>query len=207
MDAFALKHVVATSRVRDVVRFTSTTLWLAPCELKDVRCVAHAQTTGRRCKNTVLDPDCQEGGWQEVDIPAELGRAGQAVLWEGHTMWAWIVTALEFRAMQRWTKQRCTVHWDGSTAHNAVPDEWIHFHPIRHDSFILRKRPADPVYGDPTQKSLRALTALGPKHTRCANAGCDNGSTAPVPEGWACNRCKARTRRREAIHRKWQNPS
>lgn len=203
----AEQHVVTTSNTRHIVRLTGTTLWLAPCALKDIRCVAHVQRTGQRCQNELFNPDSKEGNWQQVDIPAEPGRAGQAVLWEGHTMWAWVVTVLDFPAMQRWAKQRCRFHWEDSTAHNAVPDEWIHFHPVRHTDFILRKRPTDPVYGDPNQESLLSLTAPGPNHTNCANAGCGNGSDAPVPEGWICSTCHTRALRREAVHRKWQNPT
>lgn len=197
----AEQHVQDVGEVRHVIAYSSRLL-LAPSRVDTIQCVARADSTGERCKNTVWT---EEGHWEEVEIPYVPGRAGQQVLWAGSRMWVFALHALYPDEFSRWMKQRCPSHASGYTP-DAVPPEWVSFDPWRHEDHILRERPAGVAEPKRVADHIADML-LGPKRTRCATSGCLNGSDAPVPEGWLCWQCSRLTERRERIHQKWGNPT
>ncbi|MEU5013343.1 DUF6083 domain-containing protein [Streptomyces sp. NPDC021749] len=189
--------------MRHVIAYGSL-LWLAPGEIDHLQCVARARRSGKRCTQTVSG---DEGKWTEIEIPYAPGRAGQEVLWAGATMWVYALHTLYSQDISRWMRQRCTHHAPGeNSAPDAVPPQWVHFDPLRHDAFILRQRPASagPIE---VPNSRFAGLALGPKHTDCATPGCGNGSEAPVADGWKCRKCERTNERRQRTHQRWINPT
>lgn len=201
----AEQHVHVDHGARRHVVRRATTFWLAPAAVDAVTCVAHVRSTGTRCTALVFDPEVDDGAWEQVEIPAAPGRAGQAVLGADGLMWVWALHPLDFADLQRWIRQRCTVHWR-STTHDAVPPQWVHFNTFHHDQYILRTRPADLPRRRAIRHPLLDGATVGPaKRTICAAEGCRNGSVLSVDEGWLCYKCRPRHQRRETAHRTWQH--
>ncbi|GGP32404.1 hypothetical protein GCM10018980_68490 [Streptomyces capoamus] len=195
-DDVAEQYVEPVEGQRHVVAYANL-LWLAPGRVDTIQCVARAASTGERCRNRVSQND---GVWGEMKIPYAAGRAGQDVLWAGTTMWVYELHTLQTGSFNRWMRQRCVDHAPGAnSAPDAVPPQWVHFHPLRHDEFILRQRPAQ---AEPLKAPASRIAGLsmGPERTECATPDCRNGSVSKVPEGWLCWKCERAARRRQRTH-------
>lgn len=190
-------NAAPAGEVRHTMRYISS-LRLAPGRIEDLQCIA-ATRHGRRCSNSVYAAD--EGFWERVDIPHAPGREGELILnTTGGTMWVWTLAPLEWQAATRWTKQRCEHHGDSSVPDHG-PREWVDFHPVKHGSFIVGEKPQ----GYPEKESLQVPIHMGPKTTACANTPrCHNSTVTNAPEGWLCYQCEHRTKRRTAVHARWQ---
>ncbi|MEU6332014.1 DUF6083 domain-containing protein [Streptomyces sp. NPDC047049] len=181
---------------RHTLRY-NTNLRLAPGRIEDLQCIATTQR-GQRCSNSVYAAD--EGFWEHMEIPHAPGRQGELILnATGGMMWVWTLAPLDFGAATRWFKQHCDVHAE-SPAPEYSPREWVDFHPIKHGSFIVGDKPQ----GYPEKESLQVPIHMGPKTTRCETASCHNSTVMTVPEGWLCWQCAKRTKRRTAVHSRWQ---
>jgi hypothetical protein len=200
-DEVAEQYVQDVGDVRHVIAY-GRMLWLAPSRIDTLQCVARADSTGERCRNLVWT---QDGSWEEMEIPYAPGRAGQQVLWAGMTMWVFALHTLYPAEFSRWMKQRCPSH-DSGYIPDAVPPQWVHFDPLRHDAHILRQRPSGVVGAERDTESVMADLRLGPRRTECATPGCGNGSVSQVPEGWVCSFCQRRRERRDRTHQKWVDP-
>ncbi|MCL7430153.1 DUF6083 domain-containing protein [Streptomyces sp. YS415] len=183
--------------IRHIVAYHGT-LRIGPCAIEDLQCIAVDFRTGERCDNGVYDVD--EGEWQQVDIDTThvAGRAGQMVLdrTQGR-VWAWHVN--DWQIARRWWTQRCPEHIN-STQPDAVDNEFVPFHPVRHDDYILDSRPL----GYERQKTEEVIVVHdGPRGGRTRCATCTNSTVATVPEGWLCWQCEKAARRRTRVHRRW----
>ncbi|MFD5111656.1 DUF6083 domain-containing protein [Streptomyces sp. NPDC058391] len=176
-------------------------LRLAPCAIKDVRCVARDEETAERCDQTIFA--LEDGRWQRVEIPYAAGRAGQMILSEnGGFMYAWSVP--EFSAVHRWWKQRCYVHF-GSMTPDHVGVQWVRFSTLRHADFLVAKKPEG--YERPLTAEEISVSA-GPGHKqKCSTPGCSNGTVIKQPENWICWACAKKDAERNRIHQKWQGSS
>ncbi|MEV7417736.1 DUF6083 domain-containing protein [Streptomyces sp. NPDC089919] len=179
-------------------------LWLAPDEVDAIRCVSSTASAGERCNDTVYDVHSSyQGTWIQVDVPVPPGRAGQQSLWAGRTMFVYSLDGVDYDEALRWRKQRCSVHWTGSTVPDAVAPELVGFKIFQHEDHISDQRPKQAVRQE--QNQVRA-----PKRTRCAGAGCLNGKDGSVEREevvdgkWWCWKCRPKNRRRRAVHARWQ---
>ncbi len=182
--------------VRHIVAYFGT-LRIAPCAIEDLQCIALDRRTGERCENGVYDVG--EGAWQKVDIDTSqvAGRQGQMLLdrTQGQ-VWAWQLK--DFHAARRWWSQRCPEHIDSSQP-DAVGNEFVPFHPVRHDDFILDNQPTG--YEAP-QHNEEVVVHEGPRG-RTACARCSNSTVADVSEGWLCWQCNRAEKRRARVHQRW----
>ncbi|MFD4370610.1 DUF6083 domain-containing protein [Streptomyces sp. NPDC058486] len=188
--------------IRHTVSYASVLL-LAPTTVDELRCIARAATTGGRCQRTVFDTGRPEGHWDEVHIPVPSGRAGQATLWDGQRMWIYSLDALYPLEWKRWRSQRCTDHAETS-APSVGKEEWLPFHALRHDDFIVRDRPAD-LYTRDRGIGLGG-SLFQPKVGQYRCASCTNRSYEPQSKDWLCWECAPVAARRARTHAKWQSP-
>ncbi|MER8188217.1 DUF6083 domain-containing protein [Kitasatospora sp. NPDC094015] len=193
----------AAGEVRHVLCHGSV-LKICPGRVEDLRCVADADRTGRRCESPVFD--ATEGRWTRVDIPHAAGRNGKAILltYRGQ-MWVWEINPLEFKDALRWLWQKCPNHRDAPEAYER---ELIDFSTARHAPFILSRRPEG--YGAPGEERqvVNGFALFSePARTQCAADGCWNGTVVAVKDGWLCWQCTKRARTREVVRRKWQQPT
>ncbi|MFE4177129.1 DUF6083 domain-containing protein [Streptomyces sp. NPDC056909] len=187
-----------TEQVRHIVAYYGV-LRIGPCAIEDLQCIAEDQRTGERCEDGVYNAD--QGRWEEVDIDPQqaTGRQGQLVLdvTQGR-VWAWHL--VDFHVARRWWSQRCEAHFESSRP-DAVSNEFVPFHPVRHDAYLLTERP----HGyEPQNASNKIVIHEGPKgSTKCAR--CTNSTGRAVEEGWLCWQCERAEQRRARVHRRWAN--
>lgn len=186
-------------RFRHIVAYYGD-LRLGPCAIEDLRCVAEEHRTGVRCESGVYNAG--EGEWARVDIDVRQakGRQGQLVLdVTGGQVWAWHL--VDFHVVRRWWAQRCEDHFMSSRP-DAVRNEFVPFHPVRHDAFILTERPTG---YDVAKTDEGIVVHEGPRERhKCAH--CSNCTVESVPEGWLCWQCEPELRRRARVHRRWVGP-
>lgn len=172
-------------------------LRIGPCAIEDLQCIAEDRRTGQRCENGVYN--ASEGSWEQVEIDPQQakGRQGQLVLdLTNGQVWAWHL--INFHAVRRWWSQRCEDHFM-SAQPDAVTNEFVRFHPVRHDAFILPRRPTG---YDPEKTDEGIVVHAGPSGRRkCAH--CANSTVEPVSEGWLCWQCESNEQRRARVHRRW----
>ncbi|MFF3539725.1 DUF6083 domain-containing protein [Streptomyces sp. NPDC002466] len=182
--------------VRHIVAYFGV-LRIGPCPIEDLQCIAEDRRTGRRCDNGVHNVD--QGSWEQVEIDSSqaTGRQGQLVLDTTQGLvWAWQLT--DYHAARRWWAQRCEDHFQSSQP-DAVSNEFVPFHPVRHDAFILTERPTG---YDPEPSGDTLVVHAGPgQRTKCAR--CTNSTMEAVPKGWLCWECERDERRRARTHRRW----
>ncbi|MFB7918841.1 DUF6083 domain-containing protein [Streptomyces sp. NPDC056061] len=182
-------------QVRHIVAYFGI-LRIGPCAIEDLQCIAEDRKTGRRCDNGVHNVD--QGTWEltEINPDQATGRQGQLILdtTQGR-VWAWQLT--DYHAARRWWAQRCEEHFR-SPQPDAVSNEFIPFHPVRHDAFILTERPTG---YEPEQADEALIVHEGPgRRTKCAR--CTNSTVGAAPEGWLCWQCDRDERRRARVHRR-----
>lgn len=192
-----------TQAVRHVIAYGGT-LRIGPCAIEDLQCITRDSQTGQRCENAVCD--LSEGRWGSVSIDEEqaTGRLGQMVLnLTGGNIWAWQVA--DFNIAVRWWNQHCHEHHN-SPEPDHVPSEFVPFHPLRHDAYILTERPTD--YDLTPETEDQVVIHNGPAaRTTCATPSCSNTSVLAYPDTWHCWQCEKLERYRQRIHTRWVKPS
>ncbi|NEC63426.1 DUF6083 domain-containing protein [Streptomyces sp. SID9727] len=188
-----------TQAVRHVIAYSGM-LRIGPCAIEDLQCIGRDGQTGQRCENAVCD--LSEGSWEPVSIDEDqvAGRLGQAVLsLTGGIIWAWQVA--DFNIALRWWKQRCPEHHNSSEP-DHVPNEFVPFHPLRHDAYVLTERPTG--YDLISETRGGVVIHDGPTtRTTCATPSCSNTSLLAYPDTWLCWQCEKRERYRHRVHQRW----
>ncbi|MEU7179897.1 MULTISPECIES: DUF6083 domain-containing protein [Streptomyces] len=194
-------NAARAGQVRHTIRYANT-LRLAPGRIEDLQCTATADDE-ERCTETVYSlSSLADGHWVRTEIPYAAGREGEQILnVTGGMMWVWSLDSVDFQAVKRWLTQRCDLH-AGTSAPDHSPREWVGFDPVRHAAFILGHKPEGYPEPGPAVPDVRVYHE--PRKTRCAGVGCSNGTTATVPDGWLCDACERRRKRRADVHARWQ---
>ncbi|WP_406466383.1 DUF6083 domain-containing protein (plasmid) [Streptomyces sp. NBC_00111] len=185
-------------QVRHVVGYHSL-LRIGPCAIEDLQCIARDEHTEHRCEGRVAD--LSEGRWERVAINEEqaTGRLGQMVLnLTGGSIWVWHLP--DFNVSLRWWNQRCHDHFN-SPQPDHTENEFVPFHPLRHDAFVLTERPTG--YDLNTEDALLVIHDGPGERTKCAGPSCTNTSVLSPEEGWMCWQCEKLLRRRRAVHQRW----
>ncbi|WP_242625771.1 hypothetical protein [Streptomyces sp. BK022] len=86
--------------------------YLAARPVDEIRCIA--QTSRRRCTNTMIAPGIPAGIWMLVPGPATSGQLTAAV------MAVYDLSSLPYTEQLRWRAQRCLNHAASPTAANIV---------------------------------------------------------------------------------------
>ncbi len=183
--------------VRHVVAYGGI-LRIGPCSIDEIQCIAEVGKNQRRCKNPVCD--LSEGRWERVGINEEeaKGRLGQMVLnLTGGSIWVWQLN--NYNIALRWWAQLCHGHLN-STRPDLVENEFVPFHPLRHDAYVLTERPSG--YDADADGSV-VIHEGPPARTTCATPSCRNSSVLAHGDDWVCWQCEKLQRRRRTVHRRW----
>ncbi|WP_427251112.1 DUF6083 domain-containing protein [Bacillus cereus] len=202
VEADVAEQQVDAGCVRHIMRYASW-LWLGPDAIDAIQCVARANSTGQRCRNTVFDADLREGSWEQAEVPAQQGRGGRTL--SGGLMWVYQLHVLGPEEIKRWMKQRCPQHAPGQTSTpDAIAPQWVRFDVWRHPEFVLHERPR--WKWEPVGQTHPLLSRLADAHptTQCAGESCRNGTVRTVEPGWLCWECERKHQRRSRIHRRLQ---
>ncbi|MGW9120237.1 DUF6083 domain-containing protein [Streptomyces sp. NPDC055663] len=174
-------------------------LRIGPCAIEELQCIARDTLTGQRCETGICD--FSEGRWELTDINQQqaTGRLGQQVLEiTGGSIWVWHLT--DFNVVRRWWAQRCHEHFNTDDP-DHVANEFVPFHPLRHDAHVLTERPTG--YDPQSNGEKRIFIHDGPEQrTECASPSCSNATILSPQEGWLCWRCEELQRRRQRIHQR-----
>ncbi|MER5747122.1 DUF6083 domain-containing protein [Streptomyces sp. NPDC002225] len=175
-------------------------LRIGPGPIEELQCIARDSHTEQRCENGICD--LTEGRWELTSINPDhaTGRQGQQILdLTGGSIWAWHLT--DFTVVRRWWAQRCHAHF-GTDEPDHVANEFVPFHPLRHDAHVLTQRPDG--YDLPGVSDGRHDIRCGPEErVKCATPTCSNSTVTSPHKGWLCWQCEKLQQRRERTHRRW----
>lgn len=165
-------------------------LRIGPCAIDDLQCIARDERTGHRCEDGVAD--LSEGRWERV------AWARMVLDLTGGRIWVWHLP--DFNVSLRWWNQRCHDHFN-SPQPDHTENEFVPFHPLRHDAFVPTERPTGNDLNT-EDTPLVIHDGLG-ERTKCAGPSCTNTSVLSPKEGWLCWQCEKILRRRRAVHQRW----